>query len=357
MKQFDMGFTDARAFINSGRKPRFYNMQLILERKAPDRPTLFEFAINNGIVNALTADISYDDNDPNAGYKKLADAYRIAGHDFALIRGRSYYFKTMRPRHEGKSTISLNDGHLIYDRGSFERYEWPEPENADHSWLDAMLDYMPEGMKILLPGPDGIFETVLALVGHVKLCYMLYDDPELARDIVDAVGDRFDRYYGLCVGHDAVGFMMADDDWGFKTQTFLSSADMRKYILPWHKKFTETVHRGGKPMVLHSCGNIEPIMDDVIDDAGYDGRHSFEDTILPAEDAYEKYCGRIAILGGIDVDFLCRAEPADIYARSCAMLERARGRGGYALGSGNSVPDYVPAENYYAMISAAVMNG
>ena len=36
------------------------------------------------------------------------------------------------------------------------------------------------------------------------------------------------------------------------------------------------------------------------------------------------------------------------------MLERTAGRGGYALGTGNSVPDYVPDENYFAMIRAAL---
>jgi uroporphyrinogen decarboxylase len=36
------------------------------------------------------------------------------------------------------------------------------------------------------------------------------------------------------------------------------------------------------------------------------------------------------------------------------MLERTAGRGGYALGTGNSVPDYVPDENYLAMIRAAL---
>jgi uroporphyrinogen decarboxylase len=35
------------------------------------------------------------------------------------------------------------------------------------------------------------------------------------------------------------------------------------------------------------------------------------------------------------------------------MLERASGRGGYGLGTGNSVPEYIPREAYFAMISAA----
>jgi uroporphyrinogen decarboxylase len=36
------------------------------------------------------------------------------------------------------------------------------------------------------------------------------------------------------------------------------------------------------------------------------------------------------------------------------MLERAAGRGGYALGTGNSVPEYVPDASYFALIRAAL---
>jgi uroporphyrinogen decarboxylase len=69
--------------------------------------------------------------------------------------------------------------------------------------------------------------------------------------------------------------------------------------------------------------------------------------------AYERWGERIAILGGIDLDFVCRSTPAEVHARSRAMLERSATRGGYALGTGNSVPEYVPVENYFAMITAA----
>ena len=63
--------------------------------------------------------------------------------------------------------------------------------------------------------------------------------------------------------------------------------------------------------------------------------------------------GIIAILGGIDMNYLCATEPDEITKRSEAMLERSVERGGYALGSGNSIPDWVPEESFFAMIRAA----
>jgi uroporphyrinogen decarboxylase len=55
----------------------------------------------------------------------------------------------------------------------------------------------------------------------------------------------------------------------------------------------------------------------------------------------------------MDVDFVCRSSPDAVYERSKAMLKLTATRGGYALGTGNSVPEYVPQENYFAMLAAA----
>ncbi|MHC5115448.1 MAG: uroporphyrinogen decarboxylase family protein, partial [Planctomycetota bacterium] len=63
--------------------------------------------------------------------------------------------------------------------------------------------------------------------------------------------------------------------------------------------------------------------------------------------------GRIGVLGGIDVDFLVRSTPEEITKRAEKMVERGMEKGGYALGSGNSIPEWVPEENYLAMIKAA----
>ena len=111
----------------------------------------------------------------------------------------------------------------------------------------------------------------------------------------------------------------------------------------------EVAHSHGKPCILHSCGYFNDILEDVIEDMRYDGRHSYEDNIMPVEEAYELMNGRIAVLGGIDMNFLVSGTPEAIYDRARAMLERTADRAGYMLGSGNSIPEYVPHENYLAL--------
>jgi uroporphyrinogen decarboxylase len=147
---------------------------------------------------------------------------------------------------------------------------------------------------------------------------------------------------------------MSNDDWGFKTQTMLSTRQMRRLVFPWHERIVAAAHAAGRPAVLHSCGNLAPVMDDVIDGMKFDGKHSFEDNIQRVEEAYERWGGRIALLGGIDVDFMVKRSPAEIHARAAALVARGQERGGYALGTGNSVPAYIPDEHFFAMAEAAI---
>jgi uroporphyrinogen decarboxylase len=248
----------------------------------------------------------------------------------------------------------LNEGSVIHNRSDLDAFQWPDPQAAQYSLLDEIAGELPAGMKLVVYSPDGVFENVVDLVGFENLCLMIADDPALAEAIFEKVGERLLRYFELASRHASVGAVIGNDDWGFKTHTMLKPADLRRFVFPWYRRINESVHAAGKPVILHSCGHFTRIIDDIIADMQFDARHSYEDTIMPVEEAYERYHDRIAILGGIDVDFVCRSRPEEVFERSQAMLERAAGRGGYALGTGNSVPEYVPDSGYFAMIRAGL---
>jgi len=125
---------------------------------------------------------------------------------------------------------------------------------------------------------------------------------------------------------------------------------LRKYVLPWHKRFAAIAHERNMPYLLHSCGNLEKIMQDLILDVGIDAKHSFEDNIIPVQDFQAQYGNRIAVLGGLDMDILAAGTPEQVRQKTRALIETCGQRGRYAIGSGNSIPDYVPVENYLAMI-------
>lgn len=329
----------------------FSQMSKVLARKRPDRPTLFEFFMNGPLYQRLTGVTDPWRWDGVKWLTLTAKAFAAAGYDYVTLHASDFGFPTKERAHA--KSISQNEGFVITDRESFDRYEWKDPASTDYSRMEHSSACLMPGQKLIVCGPGGVLENAIGLCGYENLAMMVLDDPRLAGDVLDAVGSRLLRYYEIAGRYDNIGAMISNDDWGFAQQTMLSPADMRRLVFPWHKKIVAAIHAANCPAILHSCGNLKDVMDDVIDDMRFDGKHSYEDKIIPVEEAYEKWGDRIAILGGIDLDFVCRASVEQIKERCRAMLCRADARGGYALGTGNSVPEYVPQEKYLAMVKVA----
>ena len=337
---------------NAGREPDFNNLAAVLEKRKPKRPVLFDFIMGGRLERMLAGD-AYDDSSELALSIARAAAFRNAGFDFAPIIVRGLTFSRHEQHTAGAQTKSLNAGAAITDRETFNRYEWPEVERCDFSIIRSVGDALAKGMKLIPFSLDGVLENAISIAGYENLCIMLYEDRELVSDIFENVGSRLLKYFERCLAYEAVGAILQNDDWGFNTQPMLSPKDLREFVFPWHKRMAEAAHKKGRYAILHSCGNYESIIGDVINDIKVDGRHSYQDNILPVEEAYGQLRGKIAVLGGMDVDFLARATQKQVYQRCTAMLERSRAHGGYALGSGNSLPDYIPQENSIAMFRAA----
>ena len=343
------------------RKPNIENLYKVLNRKEPDRPTLFELFMNLPLYERLAGrklvmqkDSEGDQSEEAAleNLKLVVDAYAAAGYDYATTNGSSFKFEVKQQ--EKKSTLSLNEGFVITDEKSFENYRWPNPSDFDFSRLEKIRPYLPDGMKLMVMGPCGVLENVIALTGYNNLCFLLFDNPDLVEAIFNRAGEALYKYYEIALSFETVGLLMSNDDWGFNHQTFLSPPDMHKYVFPWHKRIVELAHSKKIPAVLHSCGYAKDIMDDVIDYMKFDGKHSFEDNIVPVENEYESWHNRIAILGGMDVNFMIQHSQEDIISRCRSMLKRSEGRGAYALGTGNSVPEFIPQDNFIALLKAAL---
>jgi uroporphyrinogen decarboxylase len=333
------------------RKPDYeHNTLRILRGQKAERATLFEIFLNTEFYERLAGRKAKDASRLEQ-LKLVVDAMASAGYDYATTHASDYSFT--HTKHTQLWTISLNDRPPVTDWKSFEAYDWGDPRLCDTSALEKIGGYLPEGMKLMVMGPGGVLENMIALMGYDNLCMTLYDDLQLVRAVADKVGETLVSYYQDIVGYDSVGFLCSNDDWGFNTQTFLSPEDMRTYIFPWHQRIVEVAHKASKPCILHSCGYFEQVIEDVIVLMRYDGRHSYEDKICPVEEAYELLAGRIAVMGGIDMDFMTRKTPREIYDRATAMLQRSKERGGYFLGTGNSVPETIPFDNYLAMTQAA----
>jgi uroporphyrinogen decarboxylase len=239
----------------------------------------------------------------------------------------------------------------VQTREDFDRYAWPTQADVDYSQAEEFARELPDGMSCI-GYVSGVFEWASWLMGLEPFMLALYEQPELVRDLCDRVGriicDAIVPYGQM----DHVAAVWVGDDLGFKTSTLISPAHLREYVLPWHRRFAEVAHRAGKPYLLHSCGNIGQIMDDLADDVKIDAKHSFEEVIEPVERFYARWREKVTTIGGVDVDLLARGTEAQVHQRALAILQACAPGGAYVAGSGNSVTNYIPVDNYLAMVEA-----
>lgn len=254
------------------------------------------------------------------------------------------------PQQEGKMR-GWQDEHsgLIMSRDDFERFTWPPAEAVNIVPVEYMAGRLPDGMK-LIAFINGIFEDLKRLMGIENMAIKSIEEPGLCGDILENLTVLAEEAAGRSAAHPAVGAVFYGEDMGYNTSLMMSPAWMREWVVPRLKRIADACHRNGKPFLFHSCGQIDSLMEDLIEVVGIDARHSFQDNIEPVEEVYGKYADRISILGGLDVDLLARGTREEVAERTRRILEACAPGGGYCMGSGNSVTNFVKLENYYAML-------
>jgi uroporphyrinogen decarboxylase len=351
MLQFARQFEpDAEAFIanlrRSGTPRRAHFIELYLDGEVID-----EICRRYDIGRDLRAD------DPHFAEKRYMTLQRFLGYDYVGAGvGLPMVFKTAKAqdtagltRASGRDFVDEKTGPITCWE-DFEKYPWPDPHKADTAWLEFFENNLPDDMCVIGGGVGHYAEHLSWLMGYETLCYALADQRDLVRAIVDKSMEMDRAIMRQILQFSRVKAVWGSDDMGFKTGTLISPDDLREFVLPGHRKLAGMAHDAGRLYILHSCGNLRQIMGDLIDDVKLDGKHSYEDVILPPTEAKRLYGDRLAILGGIDVDFLCRSDEAAIRRRVRETLDTCMPGGGYCLGSGNTVANYIPVDNYLAMM-------
>ncbi|MFZ5516924.1 MAG: uroporphyrinogen decarboxylase family protein [Candidatus Zhuqueibacterota bacterium] len=338
--------------------PNYQHFLDVVTNKRPARLPIYEHLISPGIMekilNIRFADLAGgDDADVNEFFRQYCRFFRDMTYDVVSFE---ICITSFLP---DNGAIMGGKPGPIQSRADFEKYPWDEiPRRfwaVAEKQFRALVEALPPGMKAVGGIGNGVFEISEDLVGFEYLAYMMAEDPLLFGDIYKKTGDLMTTIWEEFLARHCDGFVACrfGDDLGFKTSTLLAPATIRGHIIPQYRRVVNLVHRAGFPFLWHSCGNIFEIMDDVIA-IGIDAKHSNEDAIAPFDVWINRYNDSIGFLGGIDLDVLCLDKPEVVFEKVVSQGRKFRNMAkGFALGSGNSIPDYVPVQGYLAMIEAA----
>jgi uroporphyrinogen decarboxylase len=333
-----------------------------IQRRPIRRAHHIEQHIDSDVVDAVIRLFGLADgrsDEEFAPLRRQVAALRFLGYDCVICDVDG--IRLPMPRHAIADTSKLSQSkrRAFVEEGrgpittwqEFDAYHWPDPRVASTRSLEWLQKNLPDDMCIAAGGGLGhVLSWTSFLMGYETLCYAIYDQPDLVSAIVARLMEIFKHCLTLMLQFDRVKLIWGKDDMGFRNGTLLSPKHLRQFFLPGHEVLAKMVHAAGRPYLLHSDGDLDAIMADLIGDVRIDAKHAFEDTIEDVRDAKAAYGQRIALLGGIDVDFLCRAGETQIRQRVRATLDVCLQGSGYCLGSGNSIPVYMPLANYLAML-------
>ncbi|MCX7919686.1 MAG: nucleoside 2-deoxyribosyltransferase [bacterium] len=238
---------------------------------------------------------------------------------------------------------------FITSMQEFESFQWPNLNEIDYSVFERVQPLLPDGMKIIGQYGD-IFTFAWEFMGFEQFSYALVEQPELVEALINKLGEIEYAMFATMAEVPNIGALWYSDDIAYTEGLLVAPSVLRKYLFPWMKKIGDLCKKRNIPFIYHTDGVLWEVMDDLID-CGINALHPIEPKAMDIVEVKQRLAGKVAVIGNIDLGYtLTRGTPEEVAAEVKQRIKDVAPGGGYALGSSNTVPNYVPVQNYRAMV-------
>ena len=234
----------------------------------------------------------------------------------------------------------------------------PDPRRIDFLAYRKAKHQAAEAGRFFTWSGVNVFECMHPVCGHEYMLMGMIEDPEWIEDMVDTYATLTVELQKLLFEQegypDGIWYY---EDMGYKGSPFMSPAMYRELIKPGHIKTIGYAKELNLPVIMHSCGFVEPLLPDMID-AGIDCLQAME--VKAGMDLlriHKNYGKQIALMGGIDVRALYSNDRAVIDAELEAKIPKVKDGFGYILHSDHSIPNTVDYETYRYFINKGLELG
>ncbi len=244
---------------------------------------------------------------------------------------------------------------LIKNEQDLESYSWPDPEKLDYSPFVEAKKYLKPGMKIIAV-LGKLFTAAWQLMGLENFCMMMYDNPQLIDALVGRIGNIQIKALEKIIRMETVGAVWLADDIAYRTGTMMSIPWLKEKLFPFYRQMADICRAADKPIIYHSDGNLMEMLDTIIE-TGFDALHPIESESMDIYEVRKKVQKKLCLVGNICVHSLATETPEEIKELVKDRIINLGHQGAYCVGSSNSVPNWVPLENYKAMLAASAEFG
>jgi len=231
-----------------------------------------------------------------------------------------------------------------------DRYQFPAKADFDYWKFEQVRSILPDGMGVIGQYGD-IFTMTWEMMGFETFSSAIYENPGLVKALNEKLGGLVISMFEYFAQSDAVDALWYSDDIAFTGGLLVSPETLHQYFFPWLRRIGDLARKYNKPLLYHTDGVLWDVFDEIIA-CGVDAIHPIESKAMDIREVKRLYGDKLCLLGNVDVDILARGTPEQIRGIVKENVEMVGANGGYCVGSGNSIPEYVKYENYLALLSA-----
>lgn len=340
-------------------------IQKLLAGEKPDRAPLFDLIPNDAVLAHFNHGRPVAPGDDAAGIAAVAQAVDGSRTSFfSPMVQRTETLPDGRQRRYDRWTTWTEDRHFA----STEEYVAVKKkemaalvERADQLDVSSHEMYLKNRRQfecfnhqaVYLPDWPGTgFMGIYCEVGLEFFSYVMVDYPEILDEILEAKTYFTEKWAAGLPQDDPFPGLFLGVDMAYKNGLMVSPNWLREHYIPRLKRVLDAYHRRGKVVMWHSDGDINAILDDLVE-AGIDLLNPIEvKANMDLADLHRRYPNLI-FAGGIDVtDLLPNGSPQQVKDAVVKAIEDTEGK--IMVGSSTELFDTVPLENFLAMRETAM---
>ena len=273
----------------------------------------------------------------------------LIGQDVIVVEAIWTPFKKIK----GGKLVMVGD-RSVKTKADFEKLTMPEDSEIEHH-MQYVREYKEavKGTKIGVMVLYGAFlQTVYEFLFNMNdFLLMVHDDRDFVEELLEISTEYWVKFTKaiLAEGMDVV---YVADDIAYKAGLFIHPDVFKPMWVPRMSRIIEPAVNAGVPVMFHSDGKLDDIVEDIID-MGVNCLNPMEPYSIDYRDYKKRYGHRIALCGNIDIEFpLVKGTPEDVDRDVKEHMDVLKPGGGYVAGSSHSIVNYIPHENFVTMINA-----
>ena len=253
------------------------------------------------------------------------------------------------------------DGDLVAvaDRSVKSRADWERVIIPGDEEIEDRLQYVREykeaikgtHMGVTLGG-GCIFQTLYEFtVGMSDFMMMCYEQRDFVEEMLEVSAVYFEKLVAAAVA-EGIDLLLFADDYAWKSGLFIPPPLFKELWFPRAERIIAPAVSAGIPVVFHSDGKIDETVEWLLE-IGIEGITPMDPYAIDYRDYKKRFGDRLCLFGNIDVEFpLVHGTPEDVEKDVIEHAKVLMPGGRWVAGSSHSITNFVPHENYIALLNA-----